>query len=97
MADPGLRGRGIASTAWRFLLRYAFEDLGVEKLCSEVLATNEAVVRMHQRFGFHMDGVLRRHVRRNDRRVDVVALSLLRDEWQNCADVAGERGDVAGD
>jgi UDP-4-amino-4,6-dideoxy-N-acetyl-beta-L-altrosamine N-acetyltransferase len=82
VADPRLRGHGVASTAWRFLLRHAFEELGIEKLCSEVLATNDAVVRMHERFGFHVDGVLRQHVRKNDRRVDVVALSLLRDEWR---------------
>ena len=62
-------------------MRHAFVDLGLEKLCCEVLASNEGVVKMHERYGFTIDGVLRRHVVKADRRVDVVAMSLLRDEW----------------
>lgn len=89
VADPSLRGRGVASAGWRFLLHYAFEQLGLEKVCSEVLATNDAVVRMHERFGFHVDGVLRRHIRKGDRRFDVVVLSLLREEWQDRPTVDG--------
>ena len=36
-----VRGRGVGSATDRFLIRHAFEDLGLDKLCVEVLATNE--------------------------------------------------------
>ena len=81
LADQAVRGRGVGSTTERFVMRHVFVDLGLEKLCCEVLATNEGVVKMHERYGFHVDGVLRRHVVKNGERVDVVAMSLLRDEW----------------
>jgi RimJ/RimL family protein N-acetyltransferase len=62
-------------------MRHVFEELGLEKLCCEVLASNDGVVKMHQRYGFQVDGVLRRHVIKNGERVDVVTMSLLRDDW----------------
>lgn len=81
VADPAARGRGVGSTVERFVLRHAFEELGLDKLCCEVLATNEGVVKMHERYGFRVDGVLRKHVRKREDRVDVVTMSLLREEW----------------
>ncbi len=81
LADQRVRGLGVGAAADSFLIRHAFEDLGLDKLCVEVLATNEAGVEVHRHHGFQVDGVLRRHVIKAGRRVDVVTLSLLRDEW----------------
>lgn len=81
LADDRVRGKGVGSATERFVMRHVFEELGLDVLCCEVLATNEGVVRMHQRYGFQVDGVLRRHVIKAGERVDVVALSLLRDDW----------------
>lgn len=82
LADPSVRGRGVGSATERFALRYAFADLGLNKLCCEVLATNDSVVRMHMRYGFAVDGTLRRHIRKGESYVDVVTMSLLREEWE---------------
>jgi UDP-4-amino-4,6-dideoxy-N-acetyl-beta-L-altrosamine N-acetyltransferase len=83
LADSRVRGRGVGSFTERFVLRHVFDDLRLEKLCCEVLATNEGVVKMHERYGFRIDGVLRKHVRKGSERIDVVTMSLLRDEWQS--------------
>jgi UDP-4-amino-4,6-dideoxy-N-acetyl-beta-L-altrosamine N-acetyltransferase len=82
LADAAVRGRGVGSATERFVLNHAFSVLGLNKLCCEVLATNESVVRMHQRYGFAIDGTLRGHIRKDDSFVDVVALSILREEWE---------------
>jgi len=81
LADDRVRGKGVGSFTERFVMRHVFEDLGLEKLCCEVLASNDGVVKMHERYGFQVDGVLRRHVIKGGERVDVVAMSLLRDDW----------------
>ena len=81
LADDRVRGRGVGSATDRFLMRHTFVDLGLEKLCAEVLSTNTPGIRVHQRHGFHVDGVLRGHVLKAGRRIDVVTMSLLRDEW----------------
>ena len=81
LADDRVRGKGVGSATERFVLRHVFEGLGLDKLCCEVLASNEGVVKMHQRYGFQVDGVLRRHVIKGGERVDVVTMSLLREDW----------------
>ena len=61
LADPMVRGRGVGGFTERFVLRYVFEELGLHKLCCEVLSSNPAVVAMHEKFGFHIDGTLPQH------------------------------------
>jgi UDP-4-amino-4,6-dideoxy-N-acetyl-beta-L-altrosamine N-acetyltransferase len=81
LADDRVRGKGVGSFTERFVMRHVFEDLGLDKLCCEVLASNDGVVKMHERYGFQVDGVLRQHVIKGGQRVDVIAMSLLRDDW----------------
>jgi UDP-4-amino-4,6-dideoxy-N-acetyl-beta-L-altrosamine N-acetyltransferase len=81
LADERVRGKGVGSATDRFLMRYAFEDLGLEKLCAEVLATNKPGMNVHQQHRFQVDGVLRDHIIKGGERLDVVTMSLLRDEW----------------
>jgi len=81
LADARVRGRGVGSFTERFVMRHVFAELELDKLCCEVLATNEGVVKMHERYGFRVDGLLRQHVRKGGGRVDVVTMSLLREEW----------------
>lgn len=91
LADDHVRGQGVGVATDRFLLQHAFEELGLEKVCAEALATNEAGIRVHQHHGFRVDGILRRHIVKADARIDVVTLSLLRDEWA----AGATRGDQA--
>ncbi|NNG03460.1 MAG: UDP-4-amino-4,6-dideoxy-N-acetyl-beta-L-altrosamine N-acetyltransferase [Inquilinus sp.] len=82
LAGADLRGRGVGSMVEYRVLSHVFDTLGLEKLYCEVLAGNAAVIAMHQRFGFVVEGHLRRHVRKTDGWHDMVQLAMLRDEWQ---------------
>jgi RimJ/RimL family protein N-acetyltransferase len=42
-------------------------------------------MKVHLHHGFRVDGILRGHVIKAGRRVDVATLSLLRDEWSDTA------------
>ncbi len=81
IADEGARLRGVGAAAEFLLLERAFGELGLHKVYCEVIAFNETAVSMHKRFGFHVDGVLRDHVWRDDRFYNSIALSLLETEW----------------
>jgi len=72
----------------RFVLRHVFGTLGLEKLCCEVLEGNEAVLRLHERHGFTVEGRLRRHIYKAGHPYDVNVLAILRDEWQDRSDAA---------
>lgn len=80
LADPSIRGRGVGSFVERSILRYAFKELGLNKLCCEVLGSNQQVIKMHERFGFRVDGTLRRHIRKSAGFEDVVTMSLLSED-----------------
>jgi UDP-4-amino-4,6-dideoxy-N-acetyl-beta-L-altrosamine N-acetyltransferase len=90
LASTAVRGRGLGTAAERLLVRHAFADLGLDKLCTEVLSGNDSGVNVHARCGFQTDGVLRQHVLKGGKRHDVVAMSLLRAEWAASAAAAGD-------
>lgn len=82
VASPNVRGKGVGSFVEYTVLEYVFETLKLNKLCCEVLAFNDAVVKMHKRFGFEQEGYFRQHVFKKDGPHDVVCLGMLRSEWE---------------
>ncbi len=79
--DSALQGKGVGSRVEFWLLDHAFNTAGLEKLNCEVLATNQPVIRLHQKFGFTIEGVRRQNVIKNGERIDVVLLGITCDEW----------------
>jgi UDP-4-amino-4,6-dideoxy-N-acetyl-beta-L-altrosamine N-acetyltransferase len=80
--DVEAQGRGVGSLMESWVLDYAFETAGLEKLNCEVLAINPAVIKMHQKFGFEIEGVRRQNILRDSQRLDVVLLGITKDEWR---------------
>jgi UDP-4-amino-4,6-dideoxy-N-acetyl-beta-L-altrosamine N-acetyltransferase len=82
VADPSTRGRGVGSYVEYFVLCHVFNEIGLNKLCCEVLEFNELVTNLHMSFGFRQEGLLREHVFKGGLPHNVVALSMLRSEWK---------------
>jgi len=74
-------------------LDYAFSNLKVNKLYCEVLEFNKAVIKLHKKFGFKIDGILKEHHKYNESLIDVYSLSILKSEWLNYRDVISKRID----
>jgi len=79
--DSELQGKGLGSQVECWLLDHAFDDVRLAKLNCEVLATNPAVVRLHQKFGFSLEGVRRQNVFKEGERLDVILLGITAQEW----------------
>ncbi len=62
-------------------LEHAFGPLGAHKLHCEVLGFNTAVIKLHMKFGFQVEGVFRQHYRRDDNYIDIYRLAILASEW----------------
>lgn len=75
-----MRG-GLGATLECALLDFAFDSLALEKLNCEVIETNEAVVKMHQKFGFVQEGLRRSNIEKEGARIGVVLLGITRQEW----------------
>ena len=79
--DPDSRGRGAGSFAEYAVLQHVFNELKFNKLCGEVFGFNRSVIKMHKRFGFAEEGVLRKHIYKQGQWHDVVCVGILREEW----------------
>jgi [ribosomal protein S5]-alanine N-acetyltransferase len=74
-------GRGIAGDSHALRTRYAFEELGLQKLVTQVCDGNTASRRALERVGYRTVGIYRRHEFRRGQWWDVWIGELLRDEW----------------
>ena len=81
LADPSVRGRGVGGYVEYLMLERVFGEFGLGKLWCEVLTSNPAVIRLHQKFGFQQEALFRRHVLKGGELQDVMGLGLLADEW----------------
>ncbi len=81
LAEPQVRGRGVGSFVEYVMIEKVFGEFGLDKLWCEVLASNEAVWKLHERFGFRQEARFRDHVIKQGVRQDVLGLGLLKAEW----------------
>lgn len=75
-------GKGIATDALRLIVRYAFEELNLEKLQGEAVAENIGSIRALEKAGFRQLGLARKHFYQNGRWSDMWLGEVLRDEWE---------------
>lgn len=76
------RGRGVGTEALRLLCDYAFMNLGLERVQLDVYAGNQRAVRCYERAGFVREGVRRSARFVNGAFMDVLFMSVLREEWE---------------
>lgn len=74
--------RGSGSKMEYLMLEHAFGTLKLHKLYCEVLAFNAAVIKLHQKFGFKVEGVFRGQHKNNDDFIDIYRLGIFAGEWQ---------------
>ena len=73
--------KGTGSRMEMLALDYAFNELGLHKLWCEVLAFNAPVIKLHEKFGFKVEGILRDQYCREGAFIDIYRLGMLAGEW----------------
>ncbi|MFI4975999.1 MAG: UDP-4-amino-4,6-dideoxy-N-acetyl-beta-L-altrosamine N-acetyltransferase [Caulobacterales bacterium] len=91
LADPAVRGLGLGSYVEYWVLEYVFEGLKQHKLWCEVLASNEAVWRLHETFGFQVEARFRNHIVKGGEAQDVLGLGMLAADWRARRPAMAER------
>lgn len=91
LGEPAARGLGVGAAAEFKLLDHAFSRLGLRKVWSEVLATNEVAWGLHMANGFQREALLRAHVVKGGAPQDVIGLGLLARDWAAHRTQARER------
>ncbi len=75
--------RGTGSLMEYLTLEYVFGVLKLHKIYCEVLAFNTPVIKLHQKFGFVVEGIMRQHHQVEGEFIDIHQLGLLQAEWAN--------------
>lgn len=78
---PNHRGCGHATEAASAALRYAFEQLDLNRVTAEVVLPNGASERVAERLGMRLEGTRRQHTFRSGRFHDTHIYGILRSEW----------------
>ena len=77
MVDPAARGRGIAGRAVELLTRWGLDELGLERLELRIDPANAGSVKVAERSGYRLEGVLRNLHLKDGLRVDTGVWSRL--------------------
>ena len=73
-------GQGYGKEALIEILKYGFEERGLNRIEAHINADNIASLRMHEMCGYKKEGVLRQAIYKNGRFKDVVVMSILKGE-----------------
>jgi len=72
--------KGYCSEAAKALIRYGFDELGLNRVFAEHMARNPASGRVMEKAGMTYEGTLRQHVKKWDRYEDLKVYGILRSE-----------------
>ena len=72
-------GHGYGSEACQLAVRFAFHQLGMEKVWLFVYEGNDRGRRAYEKAGFQLEGTLQRHVFQNGRFITVHLMAVFRD------------------
>jgi UDP-4-amino-4,6-dideoxy-N-acetyl-beta-L-altrosamine N-acetyltransferase len=85
IGEDDSRMGGFAIEAELLILKYAFENLGLNKVYCQTFSFNKKVIAIHSKFGFTTDGILRQHHKTETGFADVVVMSILKEEFSKSA------------
>jgi RimJ/RimL family protein N-acetyltransferase len=81
IGDKNYWSQGYGTDATKTLLRFAFEELGLNLVELEVYAFNPRAIRAYEKAGFRQSGVHRQGIYRDGKFHDEYIMSILREEW----------------
>jgi RimJ/RimL family protein N-acetyltransferase len=82
VGHPEDRHHGIGAEAIDTILRYGFEELGLNRVGLSVFEFNENAISTYDKLGFSEEGRLRQALKRDDAFHDAILMSVLKSEWQ---------------
>jgi len=73
--------KGYGTDMMNVCLRYAFLELGVQRVSLGLHEYNPRALRSYEKAGFKLEGRTRKDVLREGKRTDTFWMGILRDEW----------------
>jgi RimJ/RimL family protein N-acetyltransferase len=76
------RHQGYGAEAIALILRYGFEDLGLNRVGLSAFEFNEDAISTYEKLGFRKEGRLRKALKRDDAFYDAILMGISRSEWE---------------
>jgi len=74
-------GKGYGTDMMNVCLRYAFLELGVQRVSLALNSYNPRALRSYEKAGFRLEGRTRKDILREGKRTDTLWMGILRHEW----------------
>ena len=81
IADTNDRGRGYGREALELILKWAFDEMDMERVTLDHFADNRIAASLYEKTGFRREGIMRCGGKKNGRYVDLWLMSMLREEF----------------
>lgn len=82
IARKELRTKGIATDAWMTQLKYAFNELRLNRVNGSAVDYNKASLRVTEKVGFKVEGIQRQAIFKNGAYHDVILLGVLKKDYE---------------
>ncbi|WP_449621898.1 GNAT family N-acetyltransferase [Robertmurraya sp. Marseille-Q9965] len=83
IGESNNQGRGIGTFATESMLNHAFMDMNLNRVYLSVLEENMRAIRLYEKVGFIIDGIIREAVYKNGEFKDLVLMSILKRDYIN--------------
>ena len=81
------RGKGYSLLATNLILEYGFKELGLHRISLSVMEDNIAAIKTYRKAGFVQEGILREEYLREGEYINIVLMSILKEEWNKKHDL----------
>lgn len=83
LGDPAIRGQGYGLDTVMAMMRYAFDELGLQRLDSDIIATNTRSLNFYTTScGWEVEGVRKNWFFRGGRHIDKTLIGITREAYQ---------------
>ena len=82
IGDDSARGKGIGTLATKKILEFAFQKLKLNKIFLRVFAENLNAIASYKKSGFVKEGLFKEDVIVNNKKIDLVFMSILKKDWE---------------
>ena len=80
--SPKYWGRGIMTEVFRAVLRYAFEEIGLNRVQAEVFAGNSASEHILTKCGMQFEGIAREKYYKHGTYIDAAQYAIIRSDYE---------------
>jgi len=74
-------GKGYGTDLMKLILRYAFTEVNLNRVTLTVFEYNPRAIRAYEKVGFRHEGRMRKLLKKEGKRWDMLYMGILREEW----------------